>query len=117
MRQHVSRSFLALLCVSALVALHVAVPSDHPREAGDSPGQQPASLERRQIFPEAVASTPSPAPPLCVVVPYRERPGRTAREPERFAAYPRRWLQRVKRVERVRIWLVEQEDEQRFNRG
>ena len=55
MRQHVSRSFLALLCVSALVALHVAVPSDHPREAGDSPGQQPASLERRQIFPEAVA--------------------------------------------------------------
>ena len=117
MRQHVSRSFLALLCVSALVALHVAVPSDHPREAGDSPGQQPASLERRQTFPEAVASTPSPAPPLCVVVPYRERPGRTAREPERFAAYLRRWLQRVKRVERVRIWLVEQEDEQRFNRG
>ena len=28
MRQHVSRSFIALLCVSALVALHVAVPSD-----------------------------------------------------------------------------------------
>ena len=105
MRQHVSRSFLALLCVSALVALHVAVPSDHPREAGDSPRQQPASLERRQTFPEAVASTPSPAPPLCVVVPYRERPGRTVREPERFAAYLRRWLQRVKGVERVRIWL------------
>ena len=123
MRQHVSRTFVALLCVSALVALHVAVPIDRaPRDRLARPAPSPLS-QTSQTSPTAVASrgavasAPSPAPPLCVVVPYRERPGRTAREPERFAAYIRRWLKRVKRVTRVRVWVLEQEDEHRFNRG
>ena len=123
MRQHVSRTFVALLCVSALVALHVAVPIDRaPRDRLARPAPSPLS-QTSQTSPTAVASSgavasePSPAPPLCVVVPYRERPGRTAREPERFAAYIRRWLKRVKRVTRVRVWVLEQEDEHRFNRG
>ena len=119
MRQHVSRSFIALLCVSALVALHVAVPSDRaPRDRlARRAAASPSQTSQTSTAVAAVASEPSPAPPLCVVVPYRERPGRTAREPERFAAYIRRWLARVKRVTRVRVWVVEQEDEHRFNRG
>ena len=121
MRQHVSRSFIALLCVSALVALHVAVPSDRaPRDRLARPAPSPSQTSQTSVASQAsraVASLPSPAPPLCVVVPYRERPGRTAREPERFAAYIRRWLKRVKRVTRVRVWVLEQEDEHRFNRG
>lgn len=118
MRQHVSRSFIALLCVSALVALHVAVPSDRaPRDRLARRAASPSQTSPTSTAVAAVASEPSPAPPLCVVVPYRERPGRTAREPERFAAYIRRWLARVKRVTRVRVWVVEQEDEHRFNRG
>ena len=121
MRQHVSRSFIALLCVSALVALHVAVPSDRaPRDRLARPAPSPSQTSQTSVASQAsraVASLPSPAPPLCVVVPYRERPGRTAREPERFAAYIRRWLKRVKGITRVRVWVLEQEDEHRFNRG
>ena len=110
MRQHVSRSFIALLCVSALVALHVAVPSDRaPRDRLARPAPSPSQTSQTSVASQAsraVASEPSPAPPLCVVVPYRERPGRTAREPERFAAYIRRWLKRVKGITRVRVWVA-----------
>ena len=118
MRQHVTRSFIALLCVSALVALHVAVPSDRaPRDRLARRAASPSQTSPTSTAVAAVASEPSPTPPLCVVVPYRERPGRTAREPERFAAYIRRWLKRVKGITRVRVWVLEQEDEHRFNRG
>ena len=69
-------------------------------------------------------SHPSPRPNkqrrLCVIAPHRPRDGNGGSsdpEPERFAAYFARWLPRVANVQDFSVFVVEQEDEYRFNRG
>jgi len=66
------------------------------------------------------AQAPSPRTSkrrLCVIVPHRPRNGASFNEPERFAAYMSVWLPVVANVFDFALYVVEQEDEYRFNRG
>ena len=107
------RALAALILASALVALW--------RGGGDHL-RPPGRLPRVEFSPSTRLATPaSPrnatAPLLCVVAPHRPRDGVASAEPERFAAYLSRWLPRVAGARRHRVWIVEQRDEYRFNRG
>ena len=107
------RALAALILASALVALL--------RGGGDHLGP-PGRLPPVEFAPSTRLATPaSPrnatAPLLCVVAPHRPREGVASAEPERFAAYLSRWLPRVAGARRHRVWIVEQRDEYRFNRG
>jgi hypothetical protein len=48
------------------------------------------------------------APLLCVIAPYRPRPGKGEGEPERFVAYMSRWLPRVAGATNFSLWIVVQ---------
>jgi len=143
MRSIVARVLVALLVASALVALrggsgaHLAAPSREvsPRfpgrgERGEPPRDEPRGEATRHPTPRpSFGKTDVDAPArdtprrrLCVIAPHRPRaPGSSSSsgEPERFAAYLASWLPRAAKVrpENFSVWVVEQADEYRFNRG
>ena len=106
------RALAALILASALVALL--------RGGGDHlgpPGRLPRRVRSLHSPRHFRVSRNATAPLLCVVAPHRPRKGVASAEPERFAAYLSRWLPRVAGARRHRVWIVEQRDEYRFNRG
>ena len=131
MRAIFARVLVALLMTSALVALragsgaHLAAPSREvsPRLLGREERGEPQREEtnRPTRSPETRHEL-TPRRRLCVIASHRPRvsgspssPG----EPERFAAYLASWLPRAAKVPNgaFSVWVVEQADEYRFNRG
>ena len=143
MRSIVARVLVALLVASALVALrggsgaHLAAPSREgsPRfpgrgERGEPPRDEPRGEATRHPTPRPsfrktdvdAPARDTPRRHLCVIAPHRPRANgssSTSGEPERFAAYLASWLPRAAKVrpENFSVWVVEQADEYRFNRG
>lgn len=136
MRAIVARVLVALLMTSALVALragsgaHLAAPSREvsPRLPGrEERGEPTTGVPRREETNRPTRSPETrheltPRRRLCVIASHRPRvsgspssPG----EPERFAAYLASWLPRAAKVPNgaFSVWVVEQADEYRFNRG
>ena len=136
MRSIVARVLVALLMTSALVALragsgaHLAAPSREvsPRLPGrEERGEPTTGVPRREETNRPTRSPETrheltPRRRLCVIASHRPRvsgspssPG----EPERFAAYLASWLPRAAKVpnDAFSVWVVEQADEYRFNRG
>jgi xylosylprotein 4-beta-galactosyltransferase len=108
-----ARALAALILASALVALWRGG-GDHLRPPGRLP---PVEFSPSTRLATSASPRNATAPLLCVVAPHRPREGVASAEPERFAAYLSRWLPRVARARRHRVWIVEQRDEYRFNRG
>jgi hypothetical protein len=131
MRAIFARVLVALLMTSALVALragsgaHLAAPSREVstrllgREERGEPQREETNRPTRSPETRHVRT---PRRRLCVIASHRPRvsgspssPG----EPERFAAYLASWLPRAAKVPNgaFSVWVVEQADEYRFNRG
>ena len=143
MRSIVARVLVALLVASALVALrggsgaHLAAPSREvsPRfpgrgERGEPSRDEPRGEATRHPTPRPsfrktdvdASARETPRRRLCVIAPHRPRANgssSTSGEPERFAAYLASWLPRAAKVPNgaFSVWVVEQADEYRFNRG
>ena len=130
MRASVARALVAMLMTSALVALrgggaHVAAPSQEVsprlvrRDEETYHRTRPPSVANHDVD---APTLDTPRRRLCLIAPHRPRvssPSSPSGEPERFAAYLASWLPRAAKVPResFRVWVVEQTDEYRFNRG
>ena len=137
MRAMFARALVALLVTSALVALrggsgaHLAAPSREvsPRLPGTEAWARRGEETYHDTRPLSVANHDVDAPArdtprrrLCVIAPHRARVSGSSSspgEPERFAAYLDAWLRKTAKVPReaFSVWVVEQADEYRFNRG
>ena len=137
MRAMFARALVALLVTSALVALrggsgaHLAAPSREvsPRLPGTEAWARRGEETYHDTRPLSVANHDVDAPArdtprrrLCVIAPHRARVSGSSSspgEPERFAAYLDAWLPKTAKVPReaFSVWVVEQADEYRFNRG